>query len=73
MLVGVGVGLFTDPYRAEYEALAQRTSAWLVPDILDGIMGHADLMADSIHPNDRGYAMVADRLEPLLRDLTRPD
>ena len=73
VLVGVDVGLFIDAYRAEYEALAQRTSAWLVPDILDGIMGHADLMADSIHPNDRGYAMVADRLEPLLRDLTRPD
>jgi lysophospholipase L1-like esterase len=73
VLVGVGVGLIGDPYRAEYEALAQRTAAGLVPDILDGIIGHADLMSDSIHPNARGYAMFADRLEPTLRDLTRPD
>ena len=73
VLVGVGVGLLTDPYRAEYEALARRTSAGLVPDILDGIIGHADLMSDSIHPNDRGYAIVADRLERLLRDLMRSE
>ncbi len=73
VVVGVGVGLITDPYREEYEALARRTSAGLVPDILDGIIGHADLMFDSIHPNDRGYAIIADRLEPVLRDLMQPE
>jgi len=69
VLVSVEVGLFTDPYRAEYEVLAQRTSAGLVPDVLDGIIGVPDLMADSIHPNDRGYEIIADRLEPVVRDL----
>ena len=73
VLVGVAVGLMSDPYREEYEALAERTSAGLVPDILDGIIGHASLMSDSIHPNARGYAMMAARLEPILRDLTRPE
>ena len=73
VVVGVAVGLMTDPYRAEYEALAERRSAGLVPDILDGIIGHADLMSDSIHPNGRGYAMMADRLEPILRDLARSE
>ena len=73
VLVGVAVGLMSDPYREEYEALAERRSAGLVPDILDGIIGHASLMSDSIHPNARGYAMIADRLEPILRDLTRSE
>jgi len=73
VLVGVAVGLMSDPYRGEYEALAEQRSAGLVPDILDGIIGHADLMSDSIHPNGRGYAMIADRLEPMLRDLMRPE
>ena len=73
VLVGVAVGLMSDPYRGEYEALAERRSAGLVPDILDGIIGHADPMSDSIHPNGRGYAMIADRLEPILRDLTRSE
>lgn len=69
VLVGVDVGLFSDPYRDEYEKLARRLEAGLVPDVLDGIIGHANLMSDAIHPNDRGYAIMADRLEPVLRDL----
>jgi acyl-CoA thioesterase I len=69
VLVGVAVGLMSDPYRAQYEAVARSTSAGLVPDILGGIIGHADLMSDGIHPNDRGYAIMADRLEPVMREL----
>ena len=72
VLVGVSVGLFTDEYGAQYDALARRASAALVPGILDGIIGHADRMADAIHPNDRGYEIIADRLEPVLRDLAGP-
>jgi len=71
VLVAVGVGLFSDPYRDEYESLARRLGAGLVPDVLDGIIGHANLMADAIHPNDKGYVIMADRLEPVLRDLVR--
>jgi lysophospholipase L1-like esterase len=29
-------------------------------------------MADGIHPNDRGYALMADRIEPALRSLVEP-
>jgi acyl-CoA thioesterase I len=73
VLVGVTVGLLTDPYGEEYEALARRTSAGFIPDILNGIIGHADRMSDAIHPNDQGHQMIADRLEPALRDLLRPE
>jgi len=73
VLAGVSVGVLSDPYRAEYEALAERTSSVLVPDILHGIIGHADLMSDTIHPNDRGYTIVADRLEPVLLFLSGSD
>jgi lysophospholipase L1-like esterase len=69
ILVSVSVGLMSDPYAAHYDALARRTASGLVPDILDGVIGHSNLMADSIHPNDRGYAIVADRVEPMLREL----
>ena len=73
VLVGVNVGLLSDTYGPEYEGLARRTSAGLVPDILGDIIGHADRMSDSIHPNDQGHQMIADRLEPALRDLLRSD
>ena len=71
ILVGLSVGVFTDAYGRGYEDLARRTSSGLVPDVLAGILGHPDLMADQIHPNDRGYRMMADRIEPVLRDLLK--
>lgn len=73
VLVGVRVALINDPFEREYDALSRRTASGLVPDILDGIMGHADRMSDSIHPNDRGYSMMADRIEPIVRDLIESD
>ena len=71
ILVGLSVGVFTDAYGKRFESLARRTSSGLVPDVLAGILGHPDLMADHIHPNDRGYRMMADRIEPALRDLLK--
>lgn len=73
VVVGVSDGFFTDSHREDYQQVARRTSAALVPDILDGIIGHGDRMSDSIHPNDRGYQMMADRIEPVLRDLIRAE
>ncbi|MBK5297769.1 MAG: hypothetical protein JJE40_11470 [Vicinamibacteria bacterium] len=69
ILVGLSVGVFTDAYGRGYEDLARRTSSGLVPDVLAGI--NPDLMADQIHPNDLGYRMMADRIEPVLRDLLK--
>ena len=44
-----------------YENLADQTGAILIPNILDGIMGHRRLMSDPIHPNDDGYKMMAEK------------
>lgn len=71
ILVGLSFGVFSDAYGDGYEELAGRTSSALVPDILAGILGHPDLMADQIHPNERGYKIMADRIEPVLRDLLK--
>ena len=71
VLVGVKVGFFSDAYGSEYERVARAMSAGVVPDILDGIFGHSGRMSDGLHPNDRGYEMMADRLVPVLRDLVR--
>jgi lysophospholipase L1-like esterase len=67
VLLGVEVSVFTMAYGWDYEALAERTSATLIPDILDGVLGRQDLMADGIHPNDRGYEVIAGKVEPVLR------
>lgn len=69
VLVGLSVGLVTDSYGREYARLAERTAAAYVPDILDGILHNQSRMADAIHPNDEGYRIIADRIEPALEDL----
>jgi acyl-CoA thioesterase I len=73
VLAGLSVGLMSDPYSEQYESVARQASAGLVPDILGDIFGRSQLMSDAIHPNDRGYAMIADRLEPVIRELIRTD
>ena len=69
VLATVEIGFLNNGDGEAYEALAERTSSALVPDIFDGILGRRDLMADGIHPNDRGYALMAERIEPALRSL----
>ena len=71
ILVGLSAGVFVDAYGNGYEEVARRTASGLVPDVLAGILGNPDLMSDQIHPNDRGYSLMADRIEPALRDLLR--
>lgn len=71
VVAGVSLGIFSDEYGEDYESLARRRSAGLVPDILGGIFGRAERMADAIHPNDLGHEIMADRLEPALRELLR--
>jgi acyl-CoA thioesterase I len=71
VLIGIQSGLLNDRYDSEFEDLARRNGAWLVPDILNGIIGQGELMSDTIHPNSKGYEIMADRIEPVLREVIR--
>ena len=69
LLVGVRGSLLRDAYAARFEALAQRYGTAYVHDVLDDTFGVADYMADQVHPNDRGYAVIADRIAPVLEKM----
>ena len=71
ILAPVSLGVIVDQYADGYEEIADRTSSVLVADILGGILGQAGMTADPIHPNDRGYELMAARLEPALRAMLR--
>jgi acyl-CoA thioesterase-1 len=63
---------YTRQFRAVYPALAARHRLPLVPFLLAGVAGVADLnQSDGIHPNARGHRVLADlvwrELEPLLK------
>ena len=66
ILVGVGNGPL-DPFEGALPGIATQSSSSLVPAVLEGILGVPGLMADLIHPNNAGHAIMADRIEPTLR------
>jgi lysophospholipase L1-like esterase len=50
-----------------YKELASETGAFLIPNILEGIIGNRDLMSDPIHPNEKGYKIMAQRFYEALQ------
>jgi acyl-CoA thioesterase-1 len=63
---------YTREFRDVFVALARENRAALIPFLLEGVAGHAELnQADGIHPTAAGTHIVADRvwtvLEPVLR------
>ncbi len=61
ILGGIEIPLYGKNYTKMYQTVAQETGSVLIPNILEGLIGHPDLMTDSIHPNDQGYAIMAER------------
>ena len=59
-------------YADMYERVADDERCLLIPGVLAGILTDPALKSDEIHPNARGYALMADRIEaPLAKLLER--
>ena len=66
ILLGVRGGLITDSYESDLRSLAEKTGSAYVPNVLKGLIGNPKYMDDSIHPNNAGYAIIADHIYPVL-------
>lgn len=71
LLLGVKGNLFGDKFEPEFEKLRRRYGTAYVPDVLDGLFGSAEYMADAIHPNDAGNRIIAERIYPVLSGLLK--
>jgi lysophospholipase L1-like esterase len=69
LLLGVRSGILSNRYDKEFKRLSEELGTAYVSDVLDGVFGHPDLMYDTIHPNDSGYKLIADRVRPELNKL----
>ena len=58
-------------YETMYERVAKDEQCLLVPDLLDGIESNPQLKSDEIHPNARGYQLIAERVAGPLQKLLR--
>lgn len=71
VLLGVRGGILRDSFSDEFEKLADSYGTAFVPNVLDGILGNTALMFDEIHPNDAGYARIAEKVLPVLKSVVR--
>lgn len=71
ILLGVRGGLITDTFESDLQDLARETGSAYVPNVLDGLLGNAQYMDDPIHPNNAGYAIIAERVYPVLEGLLK--
>ncbi|MBI5139814.1 arylesterase [Candidatus Nomurabacteria bacterium] len=62
ILLGIRGGILSDGYEDDFEKLAKKYKTLYVSNVLKNIITKRDLMYDGIHPNDKGYAIIADRV-----------
>ena len=67
---GIDISILGKDFGNAYKSLAEKTGCVLVPNVLKGIWSRKSLMSDQIHPNSRGYKIMAgyfyDAIEPYL-------
>ena len=71
LLLGVRGGLLNDHFDTEFKKLRNTHDTAYVSDVLDGLLGKQKYMSDEIHPNDAGYAYIAERVYPVLAPLLK--
>ncbi|HEY1171990.1 MAG TPA: GDSL-type esterase/lipase family protein [Verrucomicrobiae bacterium] len=69
VLIGVRSATLRDKNEEGFEELAERKRVLYISDILEGLFTDPRYMSDQIHPNDKGYEMIADRLAKELQPL----
>ena len=69
VLLGFRFPSLSANYDKMYASVAGDERCLLVPDLLDGIMANPSLKSDEIHPNARGYALMAERISGPCRKL----
>jgi acyl-CoA thioesterase I len=56
---GINIPFWGKGFGKAYENLEEETGAILIPNIYKGIIGNPKLMSDPIHPNAKGYEIMA--------------
>jgi len=67
IILGVPAAPGVSGYKNLYKEVAEDHRAAYVPNILAGLIGRDEFMADLIHPNDLGYIKVAEKIAPIMK------
>ncbi len=67
VLGGIDIPLFSRGFESGYPKLARESGSLLVPNVFAGIWGREGMMADQIHPNAAGYAVMASQIQAVIK------
>lgn len=62
-LADISTGIFLGDYRKIFSKLAREKGAIFIPSILSGIIANPSMKSDFLHPNAKGYRMIAERIQ----------
>ena len=71
LLLGIRGGVLVDHFAPQFERLRDTYHTAYVSDVLGGLFGNHEFMSDEVHPNNLGYAKIADRIYPVLAPLLK--
>jgi lysophospholipase L1-like esterase len=71
ILIGFRFPSMSANYESMYERIAHDERCLFVPNVLRGILTDPSLKSDEIHPNARGYALIAERVAGPCKGLLR--
>ena len=61
-IVDISSGMFLKQYRSAFKKIAREKDAVFVPSVLSRIITNPAMKSDFLHPNARGYQLVAERV-----------
>ncbi len=61
-IVDINAGILLGEYTSAYQALAMEKGAIFIPGALLSVMTDAELKSDFVHPNGKGYKVIAHRV-----------
>ena len=71
MLLGFRFPSIGGNYEDMYERVAEEERAYLVTGTLKGVLNDPSMKSDEIHPNAKGYALMAERIREPLQKLLK--
>ena len=71
LLLGVRGGLLMDHFDTEFENVRDTYHTAFVPNVLEGLLGNMQYMSDTLHPNNIGHEIIAERIYPVLVEMIK--
>ncbi|MBN1527009.1 MAG: arylesterase [Candidatus Omnitrophica bacterium] len=66
-LCDVSGGVIMSGYRKDYRRLARETASIFIPRLMEGILVNPAFKYDEIHPNSKGYKIIAEKVYRAVR------